>query len=128
MAPDMSEWLSSWMASKEVPSLKTLLSKLGYREPLEALSCFCCILGDNEINQYSTDALNSARDAINKQRRLMREASAFKDETHPAIILQKVLAPVVMSKLGSTPWRHDVGVGECSSKGDVEVEEYSLAL
>ena len=94
MVPDMNEWLSAWMTSKEVGarSLKPLLSKLVYREPLELLSCFCCILGDGLIDQYSIDALDSARDAINKERKQMREASAFKDEGHPALILQKAMA------------------------------------
>ena len=92
MVPDMSEWLQSWMSSKDMPSLKTLLSKLAYREPLEMLSCFCCILGDNDIDGYSTDALESARDVISNQRRLMKEASTFKDEAHPAITIQKAMA------------------------------------
>ena len=92
MVPDMSEWLITWMASKDCPTLKTLLSKLAYREPLEMLSCFCCILGDNEIDQHSTEVLESARDAICKQRRQMREASSSKDEANPAIIIRKALA------------------------------------
>ena len=79
------------MASKDFHSLKALLSKLVYREPLEMLSCFCCIMGDSDIDQYSTDALQSARDAISKHRRLMREASTVKDEAHPAIILRKAI-------------------------------------
>ena len=70
MVPDMSEWVTSWMVSGAVGanSLKTLLSNLAYREPLELLACFCCMLGDTAMEQYSTDALASARDAINKQR------------------------------------------------------------
>ena len=91
MVPDMSEWLSAWMTSKDSPTLKMLLSKLVYREPLEMLSCFCCILGDNDIDQHSTEVLVSAQDAIRKQRRHMREASRSKDEAHPAIIIQKAL-------------------------------------
>ena len=91
MVPDMSEWLVAWMASKDCPTLKPLLSKLAYREPLEMLSCFCCILGDSDIDQHSTEVLESARDAICKQRRHMREASRTKDEANPAIIIQKAL-------------------------------------
>ena len=91
MVPDMSAWLSAWMASKDFPTLKALLSKLVYREPLEMLSCFCCVLGDNDIDQHSTEVLESARDAICKQRRHMREASRTKDEANPAIIIQKAL-------------------------------------
>jgi hypothetical protein len=52
----------------------------------------CCILGDAAIDQYSTDALDSARDAITKQRQQMTEASAFEDEGHPALIIQKAMA------------------------------------
>ena len=91
MVPDMSEWLRAWMSSKDFPTLKTLLSRLAYREPLEMLSCFCCILGDNDIDQHSTEVLESARDAICKHRQLLREASRSKDEAHPAIIIQKAL-------------------------------------
>ena len=65
---------------------------LNYREPLELLSCFCCILGDNVIDQCSTEDLYSARDAISKQRQQMREASASEDEGHPALIVQKAFA------------------------------------
>ena len=94
MVPDMNDWLSAWMTSKVIGagSLKPLLSKFDYREPLELLSCFCCILGDAAIDQYSTDALDSARDAITKQRQQMTEASAFEDEGHPALIIQKAMA------------------------------------
>ena len=91
MVPDMSEWLKAWMASRDFPTLKTLLSRLAYREPLEMLSCFCCILGDNDIDTHSTEVLKSAREAICKQRRSMREASRSKDEAHPAIVIQKAL-------------------------------------
>ena len=91
MVPDMNGWLITWMASKDCPTLKTMLSKLDYREPLEMLSGFCCILGDNEIDQHSTEVLESARDAICKQRRRMRVASSSKDEAHPAIIIRKAL-------------------------------------
>ena len=93
MVPDMNEWLHAWMTSKAgATSLKSLLSKLSFREPLELLSCFCCILGDNVIDQCSTEDLYSARDAISKQRQQMREASASEDEGHPALIVQKALA------------------------------------
>ena len=49
-------------------------------------------LGDRDIDEYSTDALQSARGAISKQRRLMTEASTVKDEAHPAIILRKAIS------------------------------------
>ena len=91
MVPDMNEWLSTWMSSKYITSLKVLLSRLAYREPLEMLSCFCCIMGDNDIDRYSTDALESAWGAFGKQRRVMRRASAFKDDAHPAFIIRKVM-------------------------------------
>ena len=92
MVPDLNDWLSTWMASKENSSLMALLSRLAYREPLEMLSCFGCIMGDNEIDQYSTDALDAARDAISKQRQVMRGESAFQDEAHPAIIIRRAMA------------------------------------
>ena len=92
MVPDMNEWLSIWMASPEIGSLKVLLSRLAYREPLEMLSCYCCILGDSEIDQYSTDELDAAQVAIGKQRQVMRGASASKDEARPAIIIRRALA------------------------------------
>ena len=40
MVPDMSDWLSSWMSSTGVGPLKSLLSKLSFRERLEMLSFF----------------------------------------------------------------------------------------
>ena len=92
MVPDMCDWLSSWMSSPGAGSLKSLLSKLSYREPLEMLSCFCCILGDNEVEAHSTDALASAGDAIGEQRRIMRATSARQDEGHPALIIREALA------------------------------------
>ena len=93
MVPDMSDWLPSWMASKKKAiSLKSLLSTLSYREPLEMLSCFCCILCDNEIEGHSTELLASARDAISEQRRIMREKSACQDEAHLVLIIRAALA------------------------------------
>ena len=90
LVPDMNEWLGMWMACTK--SLKALLSRLAYREPLEMLSCFCCIMGDNDIDQYSTDALDEARENISQQRRVMRGKSAFKDEANPAIIIRHAMA------------------------------------
>ena len=53
---------------------------------------FSCMLGDNEIEAHSTDALASAGDAIGEQRRIMRATSARQDEGHPALIIREALA------------------------------------
>ena len=91
VVPDMNEWLSTWMASKDIRSLKVLLSRLAFREPLELLSCFCCILGDNDIERYTTDELESSRYAIGKQRQEMIATSATQDEANPAIIIRRAI-------------------------------------
>ena len=53
LVPDQSEWLTLWMTSLADDSLKVLIQKLNYREPLEMLSCFACILGDSAFDQFS---------------------------------------------------------------------------
>ena len=47
--PDQSRWLHVWMATLDGDSFKELVKTLAYSEPLERLSCFACIVGDNAI-------------------------------------------------------------------------------
>ena len=70
-------------------SIRKLLSKTNYREPLELLACF---LGDSRTDQCNTDALALARYAINEGRQQMRCISAFQDEGHPAVIIHTVMS------------------------------------
>ena len=93
MVLDMSDWLTTWITAAQVEamSLKQLLSKLSYREPLEMLSCFCCILGDTSIDRFSIEELQSARDAICERRRCIREESIYEDEGNPTIIIRSAM-------------------------------------
>ena len=91
MLPDRSEWVQCWLRIAG-DSLKTLLKKLSYREPLEMLSCCACILGDSSIDKFPTEALEAARTDIVLERERAKAKSAWSDEDHPGNIIEQVMA------------------------------------
>ena len=92
MVPDRSAWLDTWMTSVAGDSLKTLLRKLDFEEPLEMLSCFACKLGDSAIDRYPTDALSRKRREIIKERHRVKREGHHNGEGFPAIIVQTVMS------------------------------------
>ena len=73
-------------------SNRKLLSKLNYREPLDLMPRFACMLGSSGIENCNTDALAFAGDAINEERQHMRQRTAFQDEWHPAVIVHTIMS------------------------------------
>ena len=92
MVPDRSAWLDSWMKNMAGDSLKTLLRKLDFQEPLEMLSCFACILGDSAIDQHPTDALLAKRPEIIKERNRVKRDGSRNEEGNPAVIVQAIMS------------------------------------
>ena len=89
MVPDRSAWLDTWMKTVAGDSLKTLLRKLEFQEPIELLSCFACVLEDSAIDQHSAETLLATRSGIIKERnRVKRDGH----DGNPAIIVQTVLS------------------------------------
>lgn len=92
MVPDRSAWLDTWMVSVAGDSLRTLLRKLDFQEPVELLSCFACILGDSAIDQHSTDSLLARRSEIIKERNRVKRGGHHNEEGNPAVIVQTVMS------------------------------------
>ena len=55
--PDQGRWLPRWMRALADDSLTRLLAILHYKEPLELLSCFACVMGDEQLVTLSVDAI-----------------------------------------------------------------------
>ena len=89
LQPDRSKWISLWMSSLAGGSLKKLLRKLDFVEPLEMLSCYACLLGDNAIESIDADKLNHCVSAIARRRRQMGEEACW--ECNPALVMKDVM-------------------------------------
>lgn len=86
MLPDQSDWLQMWM-TKTNNSLKQLLKALDFKEPLEMLSCFACVLGDISLHDASID--QTTCNQIREARKTMLSSWGF--EGNPALIVQGVI-------------------------------------
>ena len=54
--PDQNEWVARWMSGLAGTSLKKLLRLLRFREPLEMLSVYVCIMNDSSIMAYPSSS------------------------------------------------------------------------
>lgn len=88
MLPDQSHWLQLWMKSTN-NSLKKLMKVLDFKEPLEMLSCFACVLGDTSLNNASIDQITKSCTRIREARKTMVSSWGF--EGNPALIVQAVI-------------------------------------
>ena len=93
MLPDQSEWLSCWMTEFTKDSLKGLLMKLNYKGPLEMLSCFACVLGDNALQDVSAEQLKKYRRQIKDVR--AATCQKYGMEGCPALIVGMALRDAV---------------------------------
>ena len=91
MLPDQSEWLGLWVRKVAEDSLKGLIKKLEYREPLEMLSCFACILGDSALDKFSLECLSKGAAAISIKRKQVQKSNPMRQEGNPAWIVMQAL-------------------------------------
>ena len=90
LKPDQCAWLHRWLSSAVASnSLKKLLRALAYDEPLEMLSCFACIFGDNNMMQTPVDRVRRHMQSIVRAHKAHCEAHTW--EAHPAHILSAAM-------------------------------------
>ena len=88
--PDQNEWAARWMKSGLAgTSLKKLLRLLRFREPLEMLSVYVCIMNDSSIMAYPLKQLKERVDDITKARCQMRRQNG--QEASPALVVKSVM-------------------------------------
>lgn len=90
--PDQNGWLSLWMSRLVGGSLRQLLLRLRFKESVELLSCFACVMSDNTIMAYPTAQVRQRSAEIEKVRRQM--CQQFGREPSPAVVMQSVMAGV----------------------------------
>lgn len=87
--PDMSGWIPIWMKSVAGNSLKKLIRFLSYKEPLELLGCFACLLGDSTIQSIDQEQLKRFARKVKERRRQMVISTGR--EPHPVMVVQSVI-------------------------------------
>ena len=61
--PDQNQWLSTWMSSLAGNSLNKLLNRLEFKESLEMLSVFTCIMNDSAMMEFDFEHLKKNENA-----------------------------------------------------------------
>ncbi len=89
LKPDQSEWLPLWLSRLARGSLKRLLRRLKFKEPLELLSCFACVMADAGIMSYTTEELRQNTERIAKVRQEMHKQMGR--EAHPSMVLREAM-------------------------------------
>ena len=96
--PDQCKWIQYWMTTVASNSIKKLMNVLAYREPLELLSCFACIFGDNSIMCVTEADVTKSTDRIRRIRRRCRKESGR--ESHPAYVIKEACPKPKLPKVG----------------------------
>ena len=91
LVPDQRRQLHVWMTALAGHSLKKLVKMLAYSEPLEMLSCFACILGDNAIIDIPETRIRALTYGIQRARRQRWKGQW---EGHPGHTMQDVMVGV----------------------------------
>ena len=90
LKPDQCSWLDRWLTSAVASnSLNKLLRALACNEPLDMLSCFVCILGDNNVARTPTGEVRKHMQIIIRARKAHCADHAW--EAHPAYILSNAI-------------------------------------
>ena len=87
--PDQCGWLPRWMRAQAGDSLRRLIAILKYKEPLELLSCFACVMGDEQLVTLSVDAIVHDLNAIKSCRAKWREEMGW--EPNPTLVVAHAL-------------------------------------
>ena len=90
--PDQNEWVARWMSGLAGTSLTQLLRLLRFREPLEMLSVYVCIMNDSTLMAYPLKQLKERVDDITKARCQMRRQNG--QEASPALVVKSVMDAV----------------------------------
>ena len=87
--PDQNKFLKTWMTHLAEGSLKQLLRRIRFAEPLEMLSVFACVLNDSTLMSFGIEEIQERKGEIRKARREMRRGGY---EMSPALVVSSVLS------------------------------------
>jgi len=93
--PDQCRWLPRWMRALAGDSLTRLIAILKYQEPLELLSCFACVMGDEQLVTLSVDTIVQKLHAIKSCRAKWREEMGW--EPNPTLVVAHALGEHVQT-------------------------------
>ena len=88
--PDQNKWLTMWMTHLAEDSLKQLLRRLRFRESLEMLSIYTCVLNDSTLMSCDIEEMKERKGEIRKARREMCSSGGY--EMCPALLVPFVLS------------------------------------
>ena len=87
--PDQNKWLTMWMTHLAEDSLKQLLRRLRFRESLEMLSIYTCVLNDSTLMSCDIEEMKTRQGEIRKARReIARHWNGY--EMCPALLVSSV--------------------------------------
>ena len=91
--PDQNKFLTMWMTHLAEDSLKQLLRRIRFRESLEMLSVYACVLNDSSLLTCPLDDMMKREGEIRKARgREMRKLKEGGYEMRPALLVTSVLS------------------------------------
>ena len=76
VGPDRNGWLVVWMSRLAGDSLKKLLRRLRFTEPLDMLSVLACVMNDSDLMKFPLKQIREHADEIRKARRQMHKQYA----------------------------------------------------
>ena len=88
--PDQNKWLPMWMPKVAKYLLRKLLKHIRFREPVEMLSVYACVMHDTTIMAIPITQIRKQADDIRRARRTMYEQVGR--DAHPAVVLRSALA------------------------------------
>ena len=88
--PDQNKFLTMWMTHLAEDSLKQLLRRIRFAEPLEMLSVYACVLNDSTLMSFGIEEIRERKGEIRKARREMRSSGGY--EMSPALVVSSVLS------------------------------------
>lgn len=93
LQPDEDKWLVTWSKSLRKDSLRALVQHLGYKGPLELLSCKACFYGADGIRAWSPEILRAHLADFRRMRNVMRKRHGF--EPAPRVVVAEVMQRAV---------------------------------
>ena len=88
--PEQNKFLTMWMTHLAEDSLNQLLRRIRFRESLEMLSVYSCVLNDSTLMSFGIEEMQERKGEIRKARREMRSSGGY--EMSPALVVSSVLS------------------------------------
>jgi hypothetical protein len=82
--PDQCEYVTRWAKFLKVRTMQQLVSKLRFKDSLEFLTMFTCLIGDSRLRSQEVATLKKVRPTITKFKRLSRNSQGHVG--HPACV------------------------------------------